>query len=110
MSTSVYDAVSVCVVVEGPSADAPEIPGVSIYRDPDGAVAKRLGVYSTPHAVILSKTGELYYRGNYNRGRFCADPKTEFARLALESLLANGPPPQFPKSATLSYGCARPGN
>ncbi len=74
----------------------------------DGQISRATGVYSTPQAVILDGDGRLYYRGNYNLGRYCVDPKTEFARLALEALLAGRPCPEFPRSATAAYGCPLP--
>lgn len=78
--------------------------------DADGSLARRLGVYSTPQAVLLDRQGRLYYRGNYNLGRYCTEPQTEFARLALEALLAGRTCPVFPKQATIAYGCALPAN
>ncbi len=76
--------------------------------DEDGRIAAELGVYSTPQAVILSADGELFFRGNYNRARYCDDRATEFARLALEALLAGAPLPSLSPEATTAYGCALP--
>ena len=75
--------------------------------DTDGAIARALGVYSTPQAVLLDPTHRLVFRGNYNTSRYCSDPGTEFVRLAIEALLANVP---FTPSAaaTTSYGCELP--
>lgn len=42
-----------------------------------------LGVYGTPQAVIPDGEGRLYYRGNYNRSRFCPQEWTEYVRLTL---------------------------
>jgi len=75
--------------------------------DVDGNAAHALGVYATPQAVLLGADGRLYYRGNYNLARYCIDPRTEFARLAIESLLADDPPPE-PRAAGPAYGCSLP--
>src|SRR5882762_11917032 len=50
-------------------------------------LAKTCGVYSTPQAVIIDTNEKLYYRGNYNKSRFCSDKKTEYARIALDALI-----------------------
>lgn len=78
--------------------------------DDDGHIARAFGVYSTPQAVLLDAQRHLHYRGNYNQSRYCASPQTEFARLALETLLAHKPLPDFPKVATIAYGCELPSN
>lgn len=73
----------------------------------DTAMAAGLGVYSTPQAVIVDTTQRLYYRGNYNRTRYCTDKKTEYARLALNSLLQNDTV-VFNEFALTAYGCQLP--
>lgn len=83
--------------------------GIPRIADPGGRIAARFGVYSTPQAVILAPDGSLWYRGNYNAARFCTDPATAYARLALEALLLGDARPAFPASATTAYGCALPG-
>ena len=45
------------------------------------------------------------YRGNYNVTRYCRERETEFARLAIESVLSGRTPPPFPAAATTAYGC-----
>ena len=79
--------------------------GTEVVADPGGRRAKQLGVYSTPQAVVIDAHQRLYFRGNYNSSRYCVDPRTEFARIAIESLLAGGPPPSLPREATVAYGC-----
>lgn len=74
----------------------------------DTAIAAACGVYSTPQAVIISPDQKLYYRGNYNRSRYCADKKTEYARMALESLLSNDNTIVFGQFALKAYGCELP--
>jgi hypothetical protein len=76
--------------------------------DRDGAIAHSFGVYATPQAVVLDRAGKLAYRGNYNSARFCVDPASEFARLALEDVLADRPARTFSAFATTAYGCALP--
>lgn len=103
------DAVRFVAVIEGLDALADgDVSGLGLPQlfDPHGRLAARLGVYSTPQAVILTADGTLWYRGNYNAARFCVQPRTAFAQQALEALLADIPRPEFPASATLAYGCA----
>ena len=76
--------------------------------DSDGSIAKATGVYATPQAVIIDQQNRLYYRGNYNASRYCAIKETEFARIALETLLDGKPPPQIPAAASTAYGCPLP--
>lgn len=78
---------------------------VEAQPDPGGRRAARLGAYSTPQAVVLTAEGRLYFRGNYNRTRYCVDRRTEFARIALESLLRGAPLPDLPDDARVAYGC-----
>jgi hypothetical protein len=78
------------------------------YVDADHQLADALGVYSTPQAAIVDSHDRLVYQGNYNVTRYCRDRQTEFARLALESIVAGLPPPQVPPAATTAYGCPLP--
>jgi hypothetical protein len=74
--------------------------------DTDFSIAKSCGVYSTPQAAIISHDRKLYYRGNYNRSRYCTTRATNFAELSLIALLNNQKhPPSFGILATQSYGC-----
>jgi thiol-disulfide isomerase/thioredoxin len=74
----------------------------------DKSIADACGVFSTPQAVILDVNHKLYYRGNYNRTRYCADEKTNFAQIAIDSLLNKSPNPTFDKLALKAYGCVLP--
>ena len=76
--------------------------------DVDGRLARALGVYATPQAVLLDAKGRLFYRGNYNVSRYCVDRRTEFARLAVEALLAGRSPLQTNAAAEVAYGCSLP--
>jgi len=80
--------------------------GVPVYQD--SLMAAACGVYSTPQAVIVDASGQLYYRGNYNRSRYCTDEKSSYARLALEDLLHHNLHPIFDPMALKAYGCTLP--
>jgi hypothetical protein len=84
-----------------------ELP-MAYVTDPAGKLAERCGVYATPQVVLLSPDARLYYRGNYNTGRYCADRQMQFARRAVEALLAGQPAPAFPLVAETAYGCLLP--
>ncbi len=83
---------------------------VPTYIDYTGAVADSFGVYSTPQAVVLDAEEKIYFRGNYNVSRYCTTRETQFVRIAIESLLAGKPLPEFPAAATVAYGCELPSN
>ena len=89
-------------------ADDPAGARIAVLRDPAGAIARALGVYSTPQAVVLTDARVLWYRGNYNVSRYCVDRETQFARIALDALLRGVPLPPMPELATVSYGCELP--
>jgi len=74
----------------------------------DSSLAASCGVYSTPQAVLLDDNRSLYYRGNYNRSRYCTDKKSNYAQQALDSLLANKQQPRFNGFALKAYGCTLP--
>jgi hypothetical protein len=79
--------------------------GFPYVVDPEARIAAEAGVYSTPQAVLVNEHHELVYRGNYNVSRYCTDPRTEFVRVALESLIepSRAAPPDTP-----AYGCTLP--
>lgn len=74
----------------------------------DSTIAEACGVYSTPQAVIINKDQELFYRGNYNRTRYCTDKKTAYAKMAIESILNQKVPITFDAYALKAYGCELP--
>ena len=76
--------------------------------DSNRTLATAVGVYSTPQAVILDARGTLIYRGNYNSSRYCVDRRTEYARIALDALLAFRPQPALEPAAFIAYGCRLP--
>ncbi|HEX9512196.1 MAG TPA: hypothetical protein VF939_17010 [Puia sp.] len=72
------------------------------------ALAVACGVYSTPQAVIIDTAQKLFYRGNYNRSRYCSDEKSSYAKMALEGLLQNDLAQHFSPLALKAYGCQLP--
>jgi hypothetical protein len=91
-------------------ADVERDLGVPTVLDGDGSVARAVGVYSSPQAVVVTTAGALYFRGNYNLARYCTDERTAFTRIALEHLLAGAPAYAAPREARLAYGCPLPSN
>lgn len=81
---------------------------VTIVVDRDKKLAKACGVYSTPQAAIIRASNEMYFRGNYNRSRYCTNKDSNFVQMALDSLVAKKGPPIFNELATNSYGCSIP--
>ena len=75
----------------------------------DSGLSKACGVYSTPQAVIIDATQKLYYRGNYNRSRYCTDKKTNYAEAAIVQLINNNYSNFFASGALKAYGCELPG-
>lgn len=74
----------------------------------DTSIARSCGVYSTPQAVIIDSNRKLYYRGNYNRSRYCTDKKSNYAQQALDSLVHNNHTAVFDQFALKAYGCQLP--
>lgn len=83
--------------------------GINVIQDPNGDIAEKLGVYSTPQAVLV-KDQKIYYKGNYNKARFCLSKNTKFAAQALEAMVSGQPVPDFPFVAEIAYGCELPSN
>ncbi len=77
----------------------------NIVEDRNKSYAIKCGVYSTPQAVIIDTNRKLYYRGNYNKARYCVDPKSNFAQMAVDSLLWGRSAPEFGPLASIAYGC-----
>lgn len=74
----------------------------------DTLIAASCGVYSTPQAVILTADHQLYYRGNYNKSRYCTDKNSNYAQIALEGLLHGNSNMLFDRHALTAYGCRLP--
>ncbi|HTJ50299.1 MAG TPA: hypothetical protein VL443_12635 [Cyclobacteriaceae bacterium] len=81
---------------------------ITIVVDASETLAKACGVYSTPQAALIQSTNQLYFRGNYNRSRYCTDQNSNFVQMALDSLISFRKPPHFNELATHSYGCSIP--
>jgi hypothetical protein len=80
-----------------------------VIRDRNGEISDLCGIYSTPQAVVLNKNSEIYFKGNYNKSRFCTRKETRYVEIALDSLIKNKPLPLFVQNElTLPYGCALP--
>jgi thiol-disulfide isomerase/thioredoxin len=73
-------------------------------------IAEQCGVYSTPQAVILDKNKLLFYKGNYNKSRYCNNKNTKFAQTAIINLLQGKSCPDFGELSTKAYGCELPPN
>jgi hypothetical protein len=82
--------------------------GLSIPVVFDSSYAAGCGVYSTPQAAIINTDHFLFFRGNYNKSRYCTDKKSNYAQMAIDSLLAQHQQPHFGLAATKSYGCTLP--
>jgi hypothetical protein len=103
------------VVIQSEDEDAVErfnskyeldIPAV---RDKGGVISRKCGIYATPQAVLLDKNSAIYFKGNYNKARFCAKKETRFAEIAIDYLLKSEPLPLFMQYAvTEPYGCSLP--
>lgn len=74
----------------------------------DTSLAALCGVYATPQAVLLGTDHTLYYRGNYNRSRYCTNENSNYAQMAIDSLLQHNPHPVFNRYALTAYGCSLP--
>jgi len=74
----------------------------------DEGIAKSCGVFSTPQAVLLDGSRNLYYRGNYNKTRYCTNADSNYAQMAIDSLLKQTKSPSFDALALRAYGCSLP--
>ncbi len=74
----------------------------------DSTIAAACGVYSTPQAVLLDSNRHLYYRGNYNKNRYCTDNRSNYAQMAIDSLFNNNDRPAFNRYALTANGCQLP--
>ncbi len=74
----------------------------------DASIAEACGVYSTPQAALLDADGRLYYRGNYNRTRYCTDARSDYAQMAIDSMIQHVSRPVFNQFALTAYGCQLP--
>jgi hypothetical protein len=102
------DSVKMVIVVPNPESAKQaklEFENCDMYVDENNLVAQAAAVYATPQAVIVDQRHTLYYKGNYNKSRYCTAQASNFAELSLVALLQRQPPPQFGLLATQAYGC-----
>lgn len=82
---------------------------VPTILDKEGVISDKCGIYATPQAVLLDKNSNIYFKGNYNKARFCTAKETKFVEMAIEYLLQNKSLPLAIQSAmTEAYGCSLP--
>ncbi len=93
------------IVTEKELNDTRDEFNVPVIFDEHGILADACGVYSTPQAVLLNHENNLYYRGNYNKARYCTTKNTNFAEIAIVNLLEGNNTGEFSEIATRSYGC-----
>jgi hypothetical protein len=74
----------------------------------DSTVATSCGVYSTPQAVIIDKDSRLYYRGNYNKSRYCTNKESNYAAIALDGMFKQSVNPVTDPYSLNAYGCQLP--
>ncbi|MBW3544547.1 MAG: AhpC/TSA family protein [Bacteroidetes bacterium] len=78
---------------------------IPLLVDKADALANASGVYATPQAVLLDADSRLYYRGNYNKSRYCTQKDSNYAEIALSAYLKGKAAPQLGLLASKSYGC-----
>lgn len=82
--------------------------GIAVPVIENNMLAASCGVYSTPQAVVLTETRNLFYRGNYNKSRYCTDEATSYARIALDGVIRHQNNLKFDALALKAYGCILP--
>lgn len=83
--------------------------GLPTLLDKDGVISDICGIYSTPQAVIIDENSNLYFKGNYNKARFCTRKETRYVETAIGHLLDNEQLPlDVAMSMTQPYGCTLP--
>ena len=90
--------------VSGSNVDFLKELDVQLIADQDKKIAKQCGVYATPQIVLLDENNQVYFRGNYNKSRYCTQPATNYAKIAIDSMLSESYF-VFPTSALKAYGC-----
>jgi hypothetical protein len=116
LSIQQKDEINFMVVIQSDDADdlmrfeeKYALDNVSLILDKDGAISDICGIYATPQAVILDRESQIYFKGNYNKARFCTKKQTKYVDMALTHLLKNEPLPLYLQFAlTEPYGCSLP--
>ncbi len=82
---------------------------ISVLQDnTQQTLTNTFGVYATPQAVVLTTKATVFFKGNYNKSRYCTQKESNYAAQAMQALLAGNQPPVFNAMATTAYGCALP--
>jgi hypothetical protein len=109
------DSIDFFVVVQSEDSDAAERfqrkyeLDIPVIVDSKGSISDKCGIYATPQAVILNRNSTLYFKGNYNKARFCTKKETRFVEIALDYLMKEEPLPLFMQYAVSEpYGCTLP--
>jgi peroxiredoxin/cytochrome c553 len=77
--------------------------GFPMVKDPDGALAKRLGATVTPEVVLLDASGVVRYRGRIDDQRDATRVKTRDLQAALEAVLSGQ---KVARAETKPFGCS----
>jgi hypothetical protein len=105
LSSKYGKEVSFFVVTENETEKAAKEFDFAVIHDKDGMLADACGVYATPQAVLLDEKNKIYYRGNYNKERYCTNKNSNFAEIAIINLLQGSKNKNESELATRSYGC-----
>ena len=81
---------------------------IPVHQDTEGKWSLLTGVYASPQAVIIDSNQALYYRGNYNKARFCTFPGSNYAEISINLLLRGNEAPVWDFYASRAYGCQLP--
>lgn len=76
-----------------------------VIQDTENQIAEACGVYSSPQAVLFGQRNTLYYRGNYNKARYCTLKASNYAEMALNDLLEGKPSREYGLFAQKAWGC-----
>jgi hypothetical protein len=109
------DSIDFFVVIQSEDDDAAERfqqkydLDIATVIDKKGMLSDKCGIYATPQAVILDQNSVIYFKGNYNRARFCTKKETRFVEMAIGYLMKKEPLPLFMQYAVGDpYGCSLP--
>ena len=83
--------------------------GLKVIWDKNGLISDKCGIYSTPQAVILDKNSQIFFKGNYNKARFCTRKETRYVDMAMSKLIeGKALPLELQFAMPKSYGCSLP--
>ncbi|MCU0382445.1 MAG: hypothetical protein MUF68_00130 [Cyclobacteriaceae bacterium] len=85
-----------------------DLPITVLQDNAQQSLTSAFGVYATPQAVVLTTNATVFYKGNYNKARYCTQKESNYAQIAMQALLAGKQPPVFNAMATTAYGCTLP--